>query len=522
MRTRSSTRREFLKAVGLGAAGLALPPIVLGAQRGARRPNIVFIYADDHAQHAISAYGSKINRTPNIDRLAARGVRFTQSFVANAICAPSRATILTGLHAHRHGQITNQPGFRDDLPTFQRLLQQAGYQTAMIGKWHLSSDPSGFDYWRWAQGSYYGTAFKTPTGMIQNTGYCSDIITDEALDWIASKRDPSRPFMLWLCHKAAHRTWEPPPRYLTKYDDVTIPEPPTLFDDYAGRSQAAADAQMRIARDLFPAYDLKLPVTGEGILDQSAVQMRDRMTPEERKAWEQAYGPKNEAFAEADLQGTPLVRWKYQRYIKDYLRCVDSLDDSVGSVLDCLEKSGLDKNTIVIYSSDQGFFLGEHGWYDKRWMYEESLRTPLIIRWPGVATPGATCDRMVQNVDMAPTILEMAGVDAVDTMQGTSLVPLVKGQDPGDWRDAVYYHYHQEDSGRTAHTVARHYGVRTSRYKLMYIYDYGDWELYDLEKDPHEIKNVYSSGAYAAVRDRLKRRLSALRKQYMDTEGPDF
>jgi arylsulfatase A-like enzyme len=522
VRTRDRTRREFLRAVGLGAAGLALPRSAFGAETVARRPNIVFIYADDHAQHAISAYGSKINQTPHIDRLAAQGMRFTQSFVANSICAPSRATILTGLHSHLHGQMTNGPGFRDDLPTFPELLRRAGYQTAMIGKWHLSVDPSGFDYWRCAEGSYYGTAFKTPAGPIQNTGYCSDIITDEALNWMATKRDRSRPFMLWLCHKAAHRTWEPPTRYLTKYDDLTIPEPPTLFDDYAGRSRAAADAQMRISRDLFPAYDLKLPITGEGLLDERAAQMRARMSPEERRAWEQAYGPKNEAFAKSNLEGAALVRWKYQRYIKDYLRCVASLDDSVGRVLEFLEKSALDKNTVVIYSSDQGFFLGEHGWYDKRWMYEESLRTPLIVRWPAVTRPGATCDKLVQNLDMAPTILEMAGVGAPGTMQGRSLISLLKGEDAGDWRDAIYYHYHQKDSGRTAHTVARHYGVRTRRHKLMYIYDYGDWELYDLEADPGEVKNVYGDSAYVAVRDRLKDRLRALRLHYRDTEGPDL
>ena len=418
MRKRDTTRREFLKAIGIGAAGMTLPLSALGQDQPRGRPNIIFIYADDHAQHAISAYGSKINRTPNIDRLAARGVRFTESFVANSICGPCRATILTGLHSHLNGKMTNRPGFRDDLPTFPKLLQKAGYQTAVVGKWHLATDPNGFDYWRWAQGPYYNTSFKTAAGTLENTGYCSDIFTDDALDWISNKRDASKPFMMWLSHKASHRTWEPPTRYLNKYDDRTIPEPETLFDDYASRSRAAQDTQMRVARDLFPAYDLKLPVTGEGILDDGVQRVRGRMTPAQREAWEKAYGPKNAAFAKANLQGDDLTRWKYQRYIKDYLRCVDTLDDSVGKVLDYLEKSGLDKNTIVVYSSDQGFFLGDHGWYDKRWIYEESIRTPLIIRWPGVTDAGDTCDLLVQNLDMAQTFLELAGITAPAAMQG--------------------------------------------------------------------------------------------------------
>lgn len=483
------------------------------------RPNIVFIYADDHAQRAVGAYGSPLVSTPNIDRLAAEGLRFTQSFVANSICGPARATILTGLHSHANGKMTNGGGFQNDLPTFATLLQEAGYQTAMVGKWHLSPDPRGFDHWAIAKGGYYNPSLVTAEGSTRREGYTTEIVTAEALRWIREGRDPEKPFVAWISHAATHRTWQPSPRHLTNHDDETIPEPATLFDDHAGRSRASLDAQMRIAQDLFPAYDLKLPATGTGILDKRAEDMLAHMTPVQREAWHAAYDPKNEAFAEAGLEGRELVSWKYQRYIKDYLRCVDALDDSVGQVLDFLEESGLDENTIVIYSSDQGFFLGEHGWYDKRWMYEPSLRTPLIVRWPGVTQAGSTCDSMVQNIDMAPTFLDVAGVEAVPEMHGTSLVPLLRGDEPEDWRDAIYYHYHQRDSGRTSHMVARHYGVRTERYKLMYLYDYGDWELYDLEQDPEELHNLHGKPEHAKLEQRLRDRLRDLRALYGDRTG---
>ncbi len=482
-----------------------------------QRPNIVFIYADDHAEAAIGAYGSRINATPAIDRLAREGMRFTRSFVANSICGPARATILTGTHSHINGRRTNHDSFNDELPSWAKRMQQAGYQTAAIGKWHLPTTPNGFDYWVKNHG-YYARSIQTSAGPVKRGGYTTDLITDLMHEWIG-QRDPDRPFVVWLSHNASHRTWMPPVRHLRKYDDQTIPEPATLLDDYTGRSQAAADTQMRIARDLFPAYDLKLPITGDQILDGAARGRLAGLTAEQREAWDAAYGPKNQAFAASSPEGDDLVRWKYQRYIKDYLRCVAAIDDCVGRTLDFLKDNGLEDNTIVVYSSDQGFYLGEHGWYDKRWMYEPALRTPLIVRWPGVTQPGSTCDAMVQNIDIAPTLLAAAGIEIPDTMQGESLAPLLAGKTPERWRDAIYYHYYQRANGRIMHRVAKHYGIRTDRYKLIYVYNYGDWELYDLQRDPHEVDNVYADPGYAEVVEQLKEQLVQLRKQYRDETG---
>ncbi len=488
------------------------------------RPNIVFVYADDHAERAIGAYGSPLTRTPNIDRLAAEGVRFRQSFVANSICGPARATILTGLHSHANGKTTNGGGFRDELPTFAKALQASGYRTAMVGKWHLSTTPNGFDHWAIARGGYYNPALETAEGRQRHEGYATEVITGEGLRWIEQGREAGEPFFLWISHTASHRTWMPGPGYLGRYAGVELPEPASLFDDYAGRSPAAAAAQMRISRDLFPAYDLKLPVTGDGILDGSAAGKLKGMTPDQRRAWEAAYGPENAAYLSDPPVGEASVRWNYQRYIKDYLRCVDALDDSLGEVLGYLERTGLDQDTIVIYSSDQGFFLGEHGWYDKRWMYEPSLRTPLIVRWPGVTAAGAVREELVQNIDMAPTFLGMAGVAATGTMHGRSLEPLLRGETTTDWRSAIYYHYQQRDSGRTSHTVAPHYGVRTERYKLVHVYGHGDgpasWELYDLQEDPEELHNRAADPALAGVAEQLRDRLRQLRAEFDDRTGP--
>ena len=494
-----------------------IPTITISAEVFATpppRPNIVFIYADDHSEAAISCYGSKINETPNIDRLAAEGMRFTQSFVANSICGPARATILTGTHSHINGKITNRSKFNDNLPTWSKEMQKAGYQTAAIGKWHLPTKPNGFDFWA-KSGGYYFKGLASSRGQIKRAGYTVDVLTDTTLDWIKN-RDLKKPFAVWLSHNAAHRTWMPGPDYLTKYDDETIPEPATLFDDYKGRSIGAERTQMRISRDLFPAYDLKLPVTGQGILDKFATSHLNRMTPAQRKAWDAAFGPKNEAFASAKLTGKELVQWKYQRYIKNYLRCVAAVDDSVGRVLKFLKDNGLDENTIVIYSADQGFYLGEHGWYDKRWMYEPSLRTPLIVRWPDTAKPGSTSDNLVQNIDMAPTLLSMVGLDVPKTMQGASLVPLLKSEKPKAWRDAIYYHYQESGGARTQHRVAKHYGIRTQRYKLINVYEHDDWELYDLDKDPDEMDNIYADPANTKIVKQLKKQLEKLREQYGD------
>jgi arylsulfatase A-like enzyme len=487
---------------------------------GSVKPNIILIYADDHSEAAISVYGSRINRTPNIDRLAAEGMRFTQSFVANSICGPARATLLTGLHSHANGRINNQSAFRDDLPTWAKSMQAAGYQTAVVGKWHLPTKPNGFDFWA-KTGGYYVKGMQSSKGWLDTPGYTVDLITETGLQWVQD-RDPDRPFILWLSHNAAHRTWMPSAKHLTMYRGEVLPEPATLFDDYSGRSIAAERTQMRIARDLFPAYDLKLPVSGSGILDKAAERNLQFVPAKVLAAWHAAYDPENEAFAKADLQGDDLVRWKYQRYIQDYLRCVASVDDSVGRVVDFLKEQKLDQNTIVIYTSDQGFYLGEHGWYDKRWMYEPSLRTPMIVRWPGKVKAGSTCDQMVQNIDLAPTLLEMAGLESEPTMHGESLVGLLSGETPTDWRDSIYYHYQEYGDSRTQHRVARHYGIRTQRYKLIYIYQHDAWELYDLKNDPEEMHNLYQDKNQATRIAALKEKLAELRVQFGDETGPSY
>ena len=477
-------------------------------------PNIVVIYADDHAQRAIGAYGSPFAHTPNIDRLASEGLRFTRSFVANAICGPARATFLTGLHSLANGVTTNRGSLREGTPNVARMLQDAGYRTAVVGKWHLGGDPEGFDYWALARGGYYNPRLVTADGPRETEGYTTEVITEDALRWIEAQRAEGRPFFAWISHAATHRTWRPGPAYLDRYDDAHIEEPATLFDDHAGRSPAAAGAQMRIARDLFPAYDLKLPVTGQGILDANARGMLEGMTAAQREAWDAAYAPENAAFEASELAGEELVRWKYQRYMKDYLRCGDALDDAVGAVLDYLERTGLDENTIVVYTSDQGFFLGEHGWYDKRFMYEPAFSTPLVVRWPEVTAPGTTEERLVQKIDLAPTFAELAGAPRDARMHGTSLVPLLRGETPRAWRDAVYYRYFQRDSGRTSHTVAPHDGVRTERYKLIHFPDFEAWELYDLLDDPDEAVNLWGRPEYGAIVAELREKLDELRERF--------
>jgi arylsulfatase A-like enzyme len=469
------------------------------AARPDRRPNIVFIFADDHAYQAIGAYGSVINETPRIDRLAEAGMRFDRCLVTNSLCGPSRAVILTGKYSHVNGFLRNGMTFDGSQQTFPKLLQEAGYQTAVIGKWHLGTDPQGFDEWNIliGQGPYYNPPMIEDGTRVEHTGYTTEILTDLAIDWLRNERDPDRPFLLMFQHKAPHRSWQPGPDYLSLYEGDTIPEPPTLFDDYATRGTAARTQDMTIAQTLTD-YDLKLRPPGN-------------LTDAQRAAWEAAYAPRNEAFAALGLQGDDLVRWKYQRFIKDYLRCVAALDDAVGRILDALDAAGLADNTVVIYSSDQGFFLGEHGWFDKRWMYEESLRTPLIVRWPGVVRPGAVSDALVSNLDFAETFLDIAGVPVPDDMQGASLVPLLRGDAPAGWRTSFYYHYYEYPA---VHSVRRHYGVRDRRYKLIYFYNLDEWELYDLAEDPQELRNVYGDARYAPVVERLKKELNRLREQY--------
>ncbi len=403
------------------------------------------------------------------------------------------------------------------LVTFPELLQQAGYQTALVGKWHLKSDPQGFDYWEIlypGQGFYYNPEFRTAGDTTRYTGYVTNLITDRALHWLEKEREEDAPFLLMYQHKAPHRPWLPGPEHLTTYEEVEIPAPKTLFYDYSGLSSAAVMQEMEIANDLGWGADFKLPanpITGDSTgWYQWFFQRR---APEQHAAWQAAYEANHERFYNrypAGLQGRDLTRWKYQQFMKDYLRTVASMDDNIGRLLEYLEENGLAENTIVVYTSDQGFFLGENGWFDKRWMYEESLRIPLIVRWPGVVEPGSENTDLVLNLDFAETFLDVAGVEIPEQMQGRSLVPLLRGDTPSDWREAIYYHYY-EGGG---HGVPRHEGVRTDRYKLIHYYTLGQWELFNLKKDPEELHSVYGDPAYADVTERLKAKLQALREKY--------
>jgi len=512
-------RRDFINTMALGTAATCLPQDLSAGAASGGRPNIIFIMTDDHASHAMSCYGSRINKTPNLDRIAREGKRFNNCFCTNSICAPSRAVILTGKHSHLNGVLDNRRVFDGSQKTFPKLLKKAGYETAMIGKWHLKSDPTGFDYWNVlpGQGAYYNPELIEMGERKKYEGYVTDIITDLSLTWLRERKS-DKPFCLMYQHKAPHRNWQPGPEHLTMYDDVDIPEPETLFDDYRTRSDAARDQEMTIANHMYTDYDLKVSPQPDD--DERERRRWDnvfgRLDEKQQKQWNDAYDPKNEAFRKAGLSGKDLIRWKYQRYLKDYLRCIASVDDNVGRLLDYLDASGLAGNTVVVYTSDQGFYLGEHGWFDKRFMYEESLRMPLLIRYPKEIEPGTVNDDMIMNIDFAPTFLDLAGVKAPAGMQGRSLRRIMQGEAPADWRTSVYYHYYEYPA---VHQVKRHYGVRTQRYKLIHFYyDIDAWELYDLEKDPKELNNVYDNPAYAGIVKELKAELERLRKQYGDSD----
>ncbi len=499
MNEQSSAKGRWLWAV-ITILFAGSPLVMNGAEAEGKRPNIIFVYADDHAYQAIQSYGGWLSEyapTPNIDRLASEGMLFRECYVSNSICGPMRSVVQTGKYSHLNGFYRNGQRFDTSQQTFPKLLQEAGYQTAIVGKWHLKAEPVGYDYYHvlYGQGPYYNPAMRTPDGRVEHTGYTTDVITDEALKWLKSKRDQDEPFMLMYQHKAPHRNWQPGPEQLSLYDDVTLPEPATLFDDYAGRAGPVKNQKMMIAKHMNKG-DLKLRVPGD-------------LNETQRYPWNAAYRPKNEAFRQQNLEGKELVRWKYQRYLKDYLRCIASIDANLGRLLGYLKKSGLAENTVVVYSSDQGFYLGEHGWFDKRWIYEESLRTPLVVRWPGVTEPGSENSQIVSPVDFAPTFLQMAGAEVPSDMQGRSLVPLLQGKRPNDWRESFYYHYYEYPG---AHSVRRHYGVVTDRYKLVHFYREGEWELLDLKANPKETKNYYGEAKYQEVQERLKTELKRLQK----------
>lgn len=479
-------------------------------------PNILFIFSDDHAIQGIGAYESRLQNfvrehqiTPNLDRLADEGAVFTRSYCANSICGPSRASVLTGKHSSQNGHMRNGHDcvFDGSQWTFPKALQKQGYQTALIGKWHLRSDPTGFDHWEIlpGQGHYYNPDFIQESGRHHEQGYVTDLITDKTIQWLEN-RDPEKPFLMMCQHKAPHRTWIPSMDCLDLLNDVNIPEPETLFDNYANRGSGAGNQKMQIDQHMKLKDDLK--VTEKSLLTTPTFPSGfARMTENQRAVLDTVYHPENQAFFAANLSGDELTRWKYQRYMRDYFRCIKSVDDSVGHLLEWLDKNGLAENTVVIYSSDQGFYLGEHGWFDKRWIYEESLRMPFLIRWPSVIQPGRVFSEMIQNIDYAPTFLDMAGLEAPAEVQGRSFLPILKGEHPADWRDAVYYHYYEYP---VPHQVEPHRGLRTERFTLGEYYRIGEWELFDNQNDPHQLNNVFNHPEYASIAADLKSRLAEM------------
>ncbi len=510
----------------------ALIAVSLPIEAKEERPNIVFIFSDDHAPHAIGAYDGwlkSVNPTPEIDQLAEQGMLFENSFCTNSICGPSRAVIQTGKHSHKNGFMDNGDSFDWNQQTFPKLLQGTGYQTAIFGKSHLKGKPQGYNEWAVlpGQGLYYNPDFYTKEGQITIQGHCTDVVTDMAVDFLENKRDTNKPFMLMVQHKAPHRNWMPAARHLTLYDDIDLPEPATLFDTWEDKAPPARHQETSIIDYMHLNYDLFVDLTPDFTQgkpskseDPSSWRNMQRMSEEQMRVWRDAYGPKDVAFHAANLSGKDLLRWKYQRYAKNYLRTIKGVDESVGRLVATLDELGLSDNTIVIYSSDQGFFIGDHGWYDKRWMYEESLKMPFIIKWPNVITPGSRQQKMIQNIDYAETFLDIAQAAIPDDMQGRSLLPLLKGESVNDWRDSIYYHYYEYPS---VHMVPKHNGIRTERYKLMHFYEFGEWEFYDLENDPEELNNLYGKSEFAELIETHKAKLASLQEYYDDdSELPEM
>lgn len=550
----------------LSFAALSCIAVTAQAQQKAaaatQRPNIVYIMCDDHAFQCISAYGSPISKlapTPNIDRIAERGMRFDRAFVENSLSTPSRACLMTGLYSNQNGQRQLGEGINTTRTFFTEQLQQAGYQTAVVGKWHMGCDPKGFDYYHIYndQGQYYNPQYRgtdTDGKYIVEEGYSTDLTTDHALSFI-EHRDTNKPFCLLLHHKAPHRNWLANTKYFGMYDNVTFPLPETFYDDYETRGSAVRTQKMSVTKDMRWEQDFKVPE----MLDTANADSWDsylslmnevnRMNPEQRIAWGKYYFPRNRRLLEARLTGKELDEWKYQNYIRDYMSVIKSVDESVGRVLDYLDSHGLTENTIIVYTSDQGFYMGEHGWFDKRFMYEESLRTPLLIAYPGHIQPGTVCNKLVQNIDYAPTFLDLAGISKPKELPGRSLTPLFKAGDKvKGWRNSIYYHYYDYP---TYHMVRKHDGVRTDRYKLIHFYGAGGLdavkenkyqrqpgtrehgcmtyltslgyfepkdsavnynELYDLQADPHELNNLYGKPGYEKITKQLQKQLTDYRK----------
>lgn len=520
--------RSFIQSMAMLPV-LSVAQASFAQQVQQQRPNIICIFTDDHAFQTISAYGhpiSKLAPTPHIDRLAENGMLFTRSFVENSISAPSRATLLTGLYSHQHGQTRLGCCLNTQKTWFTELLQQEGYVTSVFGKWHLNAEPKGFDHYDilFDQGEYYNPRFRRPDTngqYIKEEGYATTLITDHALAWLDKNRSEDKPFCMLVNHKAPHRNWMADLSNLELFDDVEFPEPETLYNDYATRGPQMLTQELTIDRHMGYAFDFKVAElkdepTLQYIKDSWPLAMNE-MNDEQRAVWMAAYRKQNEAFFADRPVGKELLKWKYQRYIKDYCRTIRSVDEQVGRLLDYLEKNGLMENTVIVYTSDQGFLLGEHGLYDKRFMYEESFRTPLIISCPSLVKKHAKCNELVQNIDLAPTFLTLAGAEVPAELPGRSLTPLFKSGKSGEWRDALYYHFYDYPA---VGSVRKHYGVRTDRYKLIHWYgegsgDDGDidfWELYDLKKDPNELHNVYNDIHYEKVRTELYVKLEQMRK----------
>lgn len=528
-------------------------------------PNIIYIMSDDHSYQTISAYGSELSKyapTPNIDRLANEGMIFNKAFVENSLSTPSRACLMTGLYSHENGQEQLWEGIDTTKTFFPELLQKAGYQTAMIGKWHMLCEPKGFDYFRILdnQGTYYNPVFKSTNSngqYIKEDGYATDLITEHAIEFM-QKRDKNKPFCLFVHNKAPHRNWMPNLKYLDLYENTKFPVPETFWDDYSTRGSAAHTQKLNINHSMEMIQDLKVNELYDSTDMESKNSYRalmgelGRLTPEQREKWDEHYKLRNEKFLKAHLTGKDLYLWKFQNYLKDYLRCIKSVDDGVGELLDYLKKENLLDNTIIVYTSDQGFWMGEHNWFDKRFMYEESFRTPLIIRYPKLIKPKSACDALVQNIDYAPTLLSLAHVAVPKEMVGCSLIPLFSNKTPKDWRKSIYYHYYDYP---TFHMVRRHDGVRTDRYKLIHFYGKGGSrgatrnmlklgtrentifnllknanyitesdpdinynELYDLKNDPHELHNLYGKPEYEKIEKELEILLNDYRKKLHVTE----
>ncbi len=532
---RNDVSRIRIAIAGLTTLGISVSPFAgCGGDESTgevKQPNIIFIMSDDHDQRAISCYdngGETVIETPNIDRIANEGMRFDNSFVTNSVCAPSRAVMLTGKYSHLNGKKDNLDTFDSSQDTFTKTLSSNGYQTAVIGKWHLESDPVGFDTYQilsdsGGQGVYYNPSFNENGEIVNREGYVTDIITDKAIEFLDSATKSDKPFCMLMHHKAPHRNWMPAPRHFDAFDGVTFPLPQTFYDDYSTREMIQY-SDMKI-ENMYLSQDMKLieqyygeesgtggkaSWTGVGDGWQATL---DSLNAEQRAAWDSYYLPINQQYAEAALSGNDLTEWKYQRYMQDYLGCVLSLDESIGEVLDYLDEHNLAKNTIVVYTSDQGFYTGQHGWFDKRWMYETSFRMPLVMRYPAKVKAGSVSKDFVLNLDFAPTFLDYCCVAPFEGIQGESLRGILEGKTPSDWRTSVYYHFYADNDW---HGVAKHYGIRTNKYKLINFYNESYMELFDLENDPNELNNVYENSQYSDIATQLETELKALRKELKD------